>query len=160
MCTLLLNDNIYAAQICDGASKNKFENYIGEYDTGKEFVDINDKIDANKRSYVRTVEATLYILLEGTDELVAWSVITAEYEYADGSWAQINKVNIYNNWYSGYRLSDPYNTKFYTNSECGGYEYYVNLTNEMTGSNYKYYISIECSIYGDITYDTKYCGKI
>lgn len=89
-------------------------------------------------------------MLNGAGNICAYTTITFNYSYADGSWASIDKVNVKTYHYSGYEISSVYDTRFYSDSVGGYYTYYVNVTELSTGRMYKGRFTVSCSIYGEI----------
>ncbi len=89
-------------------------------------------------------------VLNGAGNICAYTTITFNYSYADGSWAWIDKVSVQTYHYSGYAISSVYDKKFYSDSEGGYYTYHFNLTELDTGRMYKCRFTVSCSIYGEI----------
>lgn len=95
-------------------------------------------------------DSARFDMLNGAGNVCAYTTITFDYSYADGSWAWIDKVNVKTYRYSGYEISSVYDTKFYSDSEGGYYTYHINVTELSTGRMYKCRFTVSCSIYGDI----------
>ncbi len=95
-------------------------------------------------------DSARFDILNGDGNICAYTTITFNYSYADGSWAWIDKVSVQTYRYNGYEISSVYDKKFYSDSEGGYYTYYVNVTELSTGRMYKCRFTVSCSIYGEI----------